>query len=542
MRFAGFAGFTAPASRRRTIRALLCAAVVLVSTTTLTQADATTVTAAATVASIQPGNFTGYAFDACTAPSSATMKAWRAASPYRGAGIYFGGTNRGCTQANLTAAWVDQQRRAGWHLIPLYVGPQASCTGATKKKYLINNAQAGAQGAAAAGDAAYRARLLGLAPQSVLIYDMEAYRTDDVACKRGVLAFMNAWTARLHDLGYLSGFYSSMGSGGADQVANYAAPGYLRPDYVDFARWDLKPTVLDAGIPAAYWAPHRRMKQFQGGHVETWGGVSINIDRNYVDYAVLPAAGPADFTRNGWSDLLARTGDSLYLYTGNGAALTTAASRRRLGTGFAKMNALVRLDLNRDGLCDVIARQAATGDLWYYPGTSTGLGKKRKLATDFKRMREITAVGDLNRDGYPDLVAAQTSNHNLYLYPGKKGGKLGARKLIWRGGWHTMSELTAVGDVNRDGYPDLVARRAGNLYLFAGRKSKVANPPKLIATGFGGLRDLVGIGDFDRDGYPDLVAVQKSSGTLMLYRGGAGGRLRPAVRLATGYAGRSLLL
>jgi len=419
----------APATRRRTIRALFCAAVVLLSTTTLTQADATTV-AAAPVASVQPGTFTGHAFDACTAPSSAAMKAWRAASPFRAVGIYFGGNNRGCTQANLTPAWVDEQRRAGWRLIPLYIGPQASCTGATKKKYLIDNARAGAQGAAAAQDAANQARRLGLAPQSVLIYDMEAYRTGDVACRRGVLAFMNAWTARLHDLGYLSGFYSSMGSGGADQVANYAAPGYVRPDYIDFARWDLKATTADAGIPAAYWPAHRRMKQYQGGHLETWGGVTINIDRNYVDFAVLPAAKLADFTRNGWSDVLARSGDALYLYTGNGTTLDDPG-RRKLGTGFAKMNAIVRLDLNRDGYTDVIARQSSTGDLWYYPGTSTGLTGKRKLATGFQGMREITAVGDLNRDGYPDLVAAQTSNHNLYLYPGRKGGKLGARAFVF---------------------------------------------------------------------------------------------------------------
>ena len=29
--------------------------------------------------------------------------------------------------------------------------------------------------------------------------------------------------------------------------------------------------------------PGRRVKQFQGGHDETWGGVTINIDRNYLD-------------------------------------------------------------------------------------------------------------------------------------------------------------------------------------------------------------------------------------------------------------------
>src|SRR5689334_681304 len=110
---------------------------------------------------------------------------------------------------------------------------------------------------------------------------------------------MNGWTSRLHDLGYFSGFYSSVSSGVADQVANYSAAGYAPPDYVDFARWNLEVTLADPVIPATAWPGKRRMKQYRGGHQETYGGVTINIDNNYVDYAPLPAAKMADFTGNG---------------------------------------------------------------------------------------------------------------------------------------------------------------------------------------------------------------------------------------------------
>jgi hypothetical protein len=118
----------------------------------------------------------------------------------------------GCTQANLTPDWVRLQVTAGRHLIPLYVGPQASCTKASAAKNLIDNARAAEQGTAAAQDAAARAAALGLAEQSVLIHDRQAYRTDDPLCRAGVPAFLSAWTIRLHDLGYLSGFHSSIGS------------------------------------------------------------------------------------------------------------------------------------------------------------------------------------------------------------------------------------------------------------------------------------------------------------------------------------------
>ena len=41
--------------------------------------------------------YDGLAFDACTAPSLAAMRAWRR-SPYHAIGVYVGGQNRTCAQ------------------------------------------------------------------------------------------------------------------------------------------------------------------------------------------------------------------------------------------------------------------------------------------------------------------------------------------------------------------------------------------------------------------------------------------------------------
>ncbi len=43
-------------------------------------------------------------FDACAAPTSATMAKWRSSSPYSSVGVYIGGANRGCSQPNLTSS------------------------------------------------------------------------------------------------------------------------------------------------------------------------------------------------------------------------------------------------------------------------------------------------------------------------------------------------------------------------------------------------------------------------------------------------------
>jgi hypothetical protein len=354
---------------------------------------------------------------------------------------------------------------------------------------------------------------------------------------------MNAWSATLHHYNYYSGYYSSMGSGGADQVAHYSATAYVRPDYIDYARWDGVATTTDVAVPSADWPGRRRMKQYSGGHTETYGGVTINIDDDYVDFAPLPSATMADYNRDGWSDLAARTksnGD-LYDYPGNGA-YASDGYKFKIAGGLSSMNAIVRIgDLNRDGYPDFVMR-TTSGSLYFYPGKSNGtLGTRRLLSTGFAKMREITAIGDLTKDGYPDLIAAQTSNHALYLYPGAAGDKLGPRKLIGSSGWQTMSELAGVGDFTKDGYPDLITKQTttGNLYLYPGKKGTIGTG-KVLATGFSGMRDLVGVGDFDRDGHTDLAAVLSSSGYLELYRG-TGGALLPGVRLATGYGGRTSL-
>ena len=78
---------------------------------------------------VTPGNFRGLGFDQCEAPSQSAMSTWIKRSPFRAAGIYISGASRACQrQSNLTATWVRNQLAAGWHLMPITLGPQASCS------------------------------------------------------------------------------------------------------------------------------------------------------------------------------------------------------------------------------------------------------------------------------------------------------------------------------------------------------------------------------------------------------------------------------
>jgi hypothetical protein len=208
------------------------------------------------------------------------MAAW-GASPYRALGIYIGGVNAACSQANLNSTWVGNESAAGWHMIPTYVGLQApsnSCGCAA-----ISPSQASAQGTAAAQDAVSDAQLLGLPPDSPIYDDMEYYsRTQSNTS--AVMAFLASWTSQLHAEGYLSGVYGNSNSVIADLLARVGTT-YPEPDDIWMANWNGQANTSDPSVPSADWSNHQRLHQYRGGHNETYGGVTINIDSDYVDAA-----------------------------------------------------------------------------------------------------------------------------------------------------------------------------------------------------------------------------------------------------------------
>lgn len=234
--------------------------------------------------------FTGQGFDACTARSLSELSAWYASSPYKAVNMYIGGASRGCAQPNLNAAWVSGAVAQGWVLIPTYVGLQAPCREYPNR---IDPAQASVQGIAAAEDAIVQLNALGLGVGNPIYFDMEAFSYADVGCRQAVLDFLDSWTAQLHQRGYVSGLYGSAASTIRAVVSQLSNPVFDQPDQLWIARWCADPAACDTStndpeVPADRWANHQRIRQYRGGHQETWGGVTINIDSNTVDAAVAP--------------------------------------------------------------------------------------------------------------------------------------------------------------------------------------------------------------------------------------------------------------
>ncbi|HZU19997.1 MAG TPA: DUF1906 domain-containing protein [Gaiellaceae bacterium] len=239
---------------------------------------------------IKAGVFTGFAFDACHAPPISSLQAW-SASPYRGVGVYIGGANRACSQPNLTASWVQQATGLGWSLLPLYVGLQAPCVSQSGlARISTSQTTAASQGTAAADDAVADAQALGLPSGSPIWFDMEGYALGNVGCSNAVRAFVAAWDAELRVLGFVPGVYGSA----ASTVRDVAALGAAGPQLIWIANWNGNTSVFgDPYVSDSLWASHQRVHQYKGGHNETYGGVTIDVDSNAVDSMVVGGIVPA---------------------------------------------------------------------------------------------------------------------------------------------------------------------------------------------------------------------------------------------------------
>ena len=159
-----------------------------------------------------PGDFTGYGFDACVAPSQKVMDAWNLRSPFTAVGIYISGNSRYCGdkyQPNLSRSWVEKNASHGWRFIPIHVGYQSPCfkhnrsSRVQKKRMSTSTSTARNQGRSDAEETIAALKKYGFGSGSFSYLDLEWYARTKT-CDNAVFAFIDGWTDKLHDAGYKS--------------------------------------------------------------------------------------------------------------------------------------------------------------------------------------------------------------------------------------------------------------------------------------------------------------------------------------------------
>ncbi|MDX3351798.1 DUF1906 domain-containing protein [Streptomyces sp. ME01-24h] len=227
--------------------------------------------------------YTGRAFDACTAPSLAAMKAWNTGY-YGAAAVYIGGKNRGCAQPNLTASWVKSVNSLGWKLIPLYVAAQPPCqTSGNKERFTASTAAA--VGASNAKDAVAKAKALGMKAGSPIYLDMEPYDITNKACNNATLTYVRSFTKTLRANTYRAGYYG-FSSSSAKAIATASDKTDL-PGNLWYALWDGKSTTTsDWPWGTKLFTDHSRGHQYMVNSKEKRGAYTITVDRNAWDAPV----------------------------------------------------------------------------------------------------------------------------------------------------------------------------------------------------------------------------------------------------------------
>jgi hypothetical protein len=183
-------------------------------------------------------------------------------------------------------------------------------------------------------------------------------------------------------------------------------------------------------------------------------------------------------------------------------------------------------DLNGDGYADLVVG-AGDREMVFYGGPGFD-GTFDVNITSAESGYSLATAGDLNNDGYADLVVGAPGVAKAFVY---YGGPSFDDIPDWNITDHTGesyfgSSLATSGDLNNDGYADLVigAVNAGNAFVYYGGSSFDNNSDINITnyigeTGFG--RSVANAGDLNGDGYADLVvgAYSAANKAFVFYGG-----------------------
>lgn len=187
-------------------------------------------------------------------------------------------------------------------------------------------------------------------------------------------------------------------------------------------------------------------------------------------------------------------------------AVLQDAERHALGTA-----ARSAPDLNGDGFPDIVI---AANPVLVYFGGSAGFPAipSRRISPPATAPvagfgDNVEAVGDINGDGFGDLVAAAGSS--VFVYLGSKDGPAATPSFVLARG--AASQISRGGDMNGDGYADFIvpftnaATGFWSACVYFGSASFASSsecPEENTVTSFGYKSDF--LGDVDGDGYSDV--------------------------------------
>ncbi|MFJ3901751.1 FG-GAP-like repeat-containing protein [Streptomyces sp. NPDC090025] len=192
--------------------------------------------------------------------------------------------------------------------------------------------------------------------------------------------------------------------------------------------------------------------------------------------------------------------------------------------------------INANGVLETLSG-AEGGELYAGMAGSYG-GKNKKINPAGHWYDPVTGKAALishHQDVYPgdgstDLFA-RTPDGGFWLYPGDGYGTFNVDSRIEielpadAPAPSTWTQIKAVGDVTGDKLPDLFLRSGNALWFLSGYTGGTFQQATLMNSGAWARRDIVNVGDINKDGTPDLLWRDLDGGAMNVRHGkpGAGG-------------------
>ncbi len=205
---------------------------------------------------------------------------------------------------------------------------------------------------------------------------------------------------------------------------------------------------------------------------------------------------------------------SVLLNTATSGTTPSFAAQQNFAVGSSPIGVAVA-DLNRDGRPDIVtADQGGTGvsvlmNTTAQDATTATFATHEDIATG--TFPYAVAVGDLNRDGIPDIAVANNGDDNVSVLMGDGDGQFSAPQDHTAG---TGPDAVAIGDLNGDGHADIVVANYGseNISVLAGNGLGGFAPATDF--GLGGVAEQpvgVAVADLNGDGADDVVTVNATT-------------------------------
>jgi hypothetical protein len=216
-----------------------------------------------------------------------------------------------------------------------------------------------------------------------------------------------------------------------------------------------------------------------------------------------------------------------------GASDPTAA---RNGAVFIRANATYSAtalgagDVNGDGFADIAMGYRFEQRVDVFHGSAQGIPGTPSTAiplTLSEAGAALARLGDIDGDGYPEIAVGAPGQDESGVVV-LRGGPSGLATTPWftyrlATTARFADQLDGAGDVNGDGYGDMVVRTPNGFLLFTGSPRGFETTAMRAYAASLPLTVVRGVGDVNNDGYGDVVAGAGTRDAALLYLGGPAG-------------------